>query len=87
VGHRALPDVVAAAVPTVVAHGREDRVAPVALAEALAAAALQQGAPVTFRLLEGDHHLAVRRPAAAAEVLASFRSPSSGRGEGGAAAR
>jgi pimeloyl-ACP methyl ester carboxylesterase len=85
VGHRPLPDVVAAAVPTVVAHGREDRVAPVDLAEALAAAARQRGASVTLRLLAGDHHLAVRRPAAVAEVLASLRSPSTSGGEGGAA--
>jgi pimeloyl-ACP methyl ester carboxylesterase len=86
VGHRPLPDVVAAAVPTVVAHGREDRVAPVALAEAWVTAARQRGAPVTLRLLEGDHHLAVRRPGAVAEVLTYLRSLSHREGEGGAAA-
>jgi len=83
VGHRPLPDVVAAAVPTVVVHGLEDPVAPVALAEALAAAARERGALVELRLLEGDHHVAVRRPAAVAEVLAYLRSPSNGEGDGG----
>lgn len=62
VGHRPLPDVVEAAVPTVVAHGRDDRVAPSALAEAFVVAARQSGAPAELRVLEGDHHLAVRHP-------------------------
>lgn len=84
IAHRPLPDIVSAPAPTVVAHGRGDRVAPVTLAEALAATARQQGAPVTLRLLEGDHHLAVRRPAAVAEILAQLLSPT-GAGDGGEA--
>ncbi|HWC11055.1 MAG TPA: alpha/beta hydrolase, partial [Acidimicrobiales bacterium] len=88
VGHRPLPDLVDAGVPTVVAHGRRDLVAPVALAEALVAAARQRGAPVELRLLEGDHHLAVRRPEALAAVLRQLRSPSgTGDGEGGPSRR
>lgn len=84
VGHRPLPDLVDAGVPTVVAHGRADRVAPVALAEALVAAARQRGAPAELRLLEGDHHLAVRRPAVVASVLRQLRLRSgSGDGESG----
>jgi predicted esterase len=67
-----------------VAHGRADTVARADLAQALVAAARERGAPVEFFLLEGDHHLAVRRPAVVAAVLRQLRSSSaSAEGEGG----
>ncbi|MFP5377082.1 MAG: alpha/beta fold hydrolase [Acidimicrobiia bacterium] len=70
VAHRTLPDLVAARLPTAVVQGRGDTVAPRAYTEALVAAARHQGAPVELRLVEGDHHLAVRNPALVARVLA-----------------
>ncbi|MGH9265504.1 MAG: alpha/beta fold hydrolase [Acidimicrobiales bacterium] len=70
VAHRTLPDLVGARLPTAVVQGRDDAVAPRGYTEALVAAARDQGAPVELRLVEGDHHLAVRNPALVAGVLA-----------------
>lgn len=59
--HLAAPDLLAIRVPTVLLHGRADRTAPVAYVAQLAAQAHDSGAPVTLTILDGDHHLAVRR--------------------------
>ena len=69
VSHRPLPDVVAAGTPTVLMHGQADRTAPVENVEELAGAARAAGAPVILEIVDGDHHLAVRRPQLVAERL------------------
>lgn len=70
VRHRLLPDAVKAGVPTVVVNGRSDVVAPPALAEALVIAAEEAGVPLELQLVDGDHHVAVRRPDVVAAALA-----------------
>lgn len=78
VGHRPLPYVVRAGVPTVVVHGRSDAVAPPSLAEAFVTAAAAAGAPVELRLVDGDHHLAVRRPEVVAAAVVDVAARSAG---------
>lgn len=62
IDHPVLPDLVAAARPVVLVHGRGDRDAPLALVERLAAGLRDAGVPVEIVIVEGGHHLPVRRP-------------------------
>lgn len=69
VGHRVLPDLVAAGRPVVFVHGRSDRDAPLHLVEELAAELRSRGVPAETLVVEGDHHLAVRRPDIVADAI------------------
>ena len=62
-------DLRSAAVPVTLLHGRDDRTAAVHHVGALADGLRCQGVVVDLQVVEGDHHLAVRRPAAAAAAL------------------
>ncbi len=70
VRHRVVPDLVAAGVPAVLLHGRSDRSAPVGHARALVEEVRRAGRNAHLEVVEGDHHLAVRRPEAVAGALA-----------------
>lgn len=66
VGHPVLPDLLAlTGTPVVVLQGGDDRTTPVEHVESLVA----QGAPIELRRVEGDHHLALRRPSVVAASL------------------
>ncbi|MGH8777394.1 MAG: alpha/beta fold hydrolase [Jiangellaceae bacterium] len=61
VGHRAADDLLEVCCPVVLMHGRDDPVAPPSLTRALASALVSAGRQVTYREVDGDHHLALRR--------------------------
>lgn len=72
--------------PVVLLHGDRDRPAPVHYVRALAAELAGAGVTATLRVVAGDHHVAVRRPAVVAgaldELLGGFpSSPEGGRDE------
>lgn len=73
VGHRVLPDLVAAGQPVVFVHGRADADAPIALVEDLAAALLRGGVPVERVFVDGGHHLPIHRPDVVAGVVEQAR--------------
>lgn len=70
VEHRVLPDLIAYDGPVVALHGRDDRSAPVGHVQDLAAILAAAGRPIELRVIEGDHHLAIRRPHVVAETVA-----------------
>jgi predicted esterase len=72
VEHRVLPDLLAAGVPARLVHGHSDRSAPVEHARALVEEAREAGAAVQLEVVDGDHHLAVRRPRPVAAALAQL---------------
>ncbi len=67
--HRVLPDLRSVSVPVVLLHGDRDRPAPVHYARTLAAELRSAGVSAALQVVEGDHHVAVRRPAAVAGAL------------------
>jgi len=71
VNHRAGPDLLAANIPTLLLHGAADHTAPLSDVKDLIDTAERVGAPIQLQIVEGDHHLAVRRPEVVAAVLAS----------------
>ena len=60
--HRVAPDLITAAVPTVLLGGRQDPEAPAVYLEALDAKLRSASVPVRLELGAGDHHLALRHP-------------------------
>lgn len=70
VEHRALPDLLAYDGPVVALHGRDDRTAPVGYVQGLASMLAAAGRSIDVRVVEGDHHLAIRRPDVVAETVA-----------------
>ena len=81
---RVAGDLRSAAVPITLLHGQDDRTAAVHHVSALADGLRRQGVVVDLQVVEGDHHLAVRRPAAVAaalgEILGDRPSPPGGDG-------
>ena len=69
VDHRVDPELARLRMPTELLHGDADRTAPVQYVEQLAAQLADAGAPVTLRVVEGDHHLPVRRPDLVARTI------------------
>jgi pimeloyl-ACP methyl ester carboxylesterase len=72
VAHRTLPDLLQARRPTVVVQGRRDPVARPAHTQALVTSAREGGVPVELRLVDGDHHVAVREPGLVAGMIAEL---------------
>jgi len=69
VQHRVAAELAAAQIDTLLLHGADDRTAPCAGVEQLEALARKAGAPVHLRIVEGDHHLAVRRAEVAGAAI------------------
>lgn len=69
VHHRAVPDLSRVGMPTLLVHGRSDEEAPVSHVTAAAAAARASGRQVDLEVVDGDHHLAIRRPELIAEAI------------------
>ncbi|MDP9388092.1 MAG: alpha/beta fold hydrolase [Actinomycetota bacterium] len=72
IGHRVAPDLRSAAVPVTLLQGDGDRPAPARYARALAEEVGATGVGVELRVVEGDHHLAVRRAEVVAAALAQL---------------
>ncbi|MGH8986414.1 MAG: alpha/beta fold hydrolase [Acidimicrobiia bacterium] len=72
VEHRALPDLLATDVPVALLQGADDRAAPVGYARALVEAAGAEGRQIALQIVEGDHHLAVRRPNVVATLVSRW---------------
>jgi len=53
-------------------HGTGDRTAPAAAIDGLVDDLVARGKYVDLRVVPGDHHLAVRRPAKVAAILAEL---------------
>lgn len=66
VEHRLAPDLARVRAPITFVHGRDDRTAPLTYVEALAAQLRASHDRVTLEIVDGDHHLPVRR----AEIVA-----------------
>jgi pimeloyl-ACP methyl ester carboxylesterase len=79
VGHRAVDDLRRTPTPVILLHGRNDRPAPLRFVQALAEAANSEHSPLTLRVVDGDHHLAVRRPGVVGDALAAALDETSGR--------
>ncbi|MGH9030500.1 MAG: alpha/beta fold hydrolase [Acidimicrobiia bacterium] len=75
IGHGPALDLFATACPTLLLHGRNDRVAPPWYVEELAARAASSRSGVTARIVDGDHHLPLRRPDIVASAIAELASP------------
>ena len=60
-GHRVVPDLEAARCPVVALTGSRDTTAPVQHLEAAAAVLAAHDPPVEVRVVDGDHHLAIRQ--------------------------
>jgi pimeloyl-ACP methyl ester carboxylesterase len=69
VNHRVLPDLVMGRRPTLLLHGRDDRTAPAPYVHQLVDEARRANCPVRLQVLDGDHHLAVRKPGDVATAL------------------
>jgi len=69
VGHRVEPDLAAIAMPVMLLHGSDDHTAPLDDVEHLVERLRQQGRLVELRIIETDHLLPVRVPAAVAAAL------------------
>jgi len=67
--HPVVHDLRSATVPVVLLHGDGDRPAPVRHVQALATELAGAGVTATLRVVAGDHHVAVRRPAVVAGAL------------------
>lgn len=67
--HRVADDLRAAAVPVTLLHGESDRTAPLGDVAALRDQLRAAGVAAELEVVEGDHHLAVRRPDAVAAAL------------------
>ncbi len=69
--HRVVDDLNATSSPVHLVHGEADRSAPVAYVQELVDRTPLRRPRLQLHLLEGDHHLAVRRPETVAALLAS----------------
>lgn len=69
--HRAADDLLRTPMPVALLHGRDDRAAPLRFVQALAEHAVGGHGVVRLRVVDGDHHLAVRRPDLVADALAA----------------
>lgn len=72
VGHRPDDNLAASDCPILFLHGRDDQAASPAAAEAIAERTSRRGRPVEFRVVEGDHHLPLRRPDVVAAAVAEL---------------
>lgn len=70
--HRVAEDLRAAAVPVTLLHGEGDTTAPVRYVRVLGDQLQAAGVPAELQVVDGDHHLAVRQPAAVATALAQL---------------
>lgn len=70
--HRVADDLRLAEVPVTLLHGEADRTAPVRYVSALAEELRGAGVAAELQVVDGDHHLAVRRPEAVATALAQL---------------
>lgn len=68
-GHPMLPDLLSYSGRAVALHGRDDRAAPLCHVRELSATLTTAGRQLDLHVVEGDHHLAVRRPAVVAEAV------------------
>lgn len=75
VEHRVLPDLLVTTAPVRLLHGASDRTAPVEHVRRLAADAAAHDRHVDLDVVPGDHHLAIRVPAAVAAVLSELLQP------------
>jgi len=69
VEHRVAPDLEQVGAPITFIHGRSDRTAPPAHVERLVARLRAGGHVVKLEMVDGDHHLPVRRPEVIARVI------------------
>jgi len=69
VEHRAVDDLLAAGAPVRLLHGEQDRGAPAKFVAELGERAQLAGRAIAVDFVEGDHHLAVRRPDVVADAL------------------
>ncbi len=83
VEHRLAPDLERVGAPITFIHGRSDRTAPPAHVEGLVAQMRAAGHVVTLEMVDGDHHLPVRRP----EVVTRVIEGAAGHGVSGAPPR
>lgn len=67
--HRATDDLLNVTSPVTLLHGRDDHTAPVSLVESLVARSVGEGRRLRLRVVDGDHHLAVREPQIVAAEL------------------
>jgi len=79
VDHRVLNDLAVAQVHTILLHSRSDHTAPLEYADAAA----RENDHVELRVVEGDHHVAIRHPEALAQPLAELMSKPRQCGESG----
>lgn len=77
VEHRVVDDLQAAVIPVTLLHGRDDRAGPLGFVETLVERSRGSGPAPRLEVVEGAHHLAVRRPELVAEVLAAVVAESS----------
>ena len=83
--HRVLDDLHSVGVPVTLLHGERDRTAPVHHVRTLVDELQAAGVAAELQVVDGDHHLAVRRPSVVAQGLGQLLvSPSSSpnRGQG-----
>lgn len=67
--HRAMPDLIVYEGQVVALHGRADRTAPVGYVQDLASMLAAAGRSIDVRVVEGDHHLAIRLPSIVAATV------------------
>lgn len=72
---RVADDLRSAAVPVTLLHGQRDRTAPVNYVDALTHELRTAAVAAELQVVEGDHHLAVRRPAVVAEAVRQLLAP------------
>lgn len=70
--HRARPDLLVYGGPVVALHGRDDRTAPIGYVQDLASTLAAAGRSIEVRVVDGDHHLAIRRPEVVAATVAAL---------------
>lgn len=79
VGHRAVDDLRQTPTPVTLLHGRHDRTAPLHFVQALAEGASPGQSRLHLKVVEGEHHLAVRRPGVVGGALAPALDRANGR--------
>ena len=70
--HRVADNLRSVAVPVILLHGERDTTAPLHYVRALADHVRAAGVPAELHVVDSDHHLAVRQPAAVASALAQL---------------
>ncbi len=71
VEHRTLPDLVATRTPVTLLHGADDREAPLGYARSLVEAVRVARDGIELQIVDGDHHLALRRAGVVATAIAN----------------